>query len=358
MADSKQAVETLIYRRNRLDWKYEQIKKLLAGSDESFRDLIVTRTGKYSKAKIKKLVNDMIESLKEYRSYNEADRSVYGNKIMKTVTLSKEEQSFYEAFFRMMTGLALYNPNGPDAKRSAPGTWNAIIERIEWSPWYRESAEIYRDMICYFSITCYLLNNYTLRIPEGICYDIMCAYSAVTGRLITELIPDADRKHAFRLMTDREVKLLDMERKHPGTIKEIAKKAEEENNAIIEELLNDMDEPFIYDDEDYFDPSEMNAVEMDDFLESISYFDDDDENEAEWERYFSDKELFINDCRILLDKMPDMLQNHNLRDEALNAVYLYLAKNGITGWLNDDEYFTVYTYLNKTLKASKSHMGR
>ncbi len=41
----KTAIETLIYRRQRLDAKYEQIKDLLSGSDMSFVELISTASG-------------------------------------------------------------------------------------------------------------------------------------------------------------------------------------------------------------------------------------------------------------------------------------------------------------------------
>lgn len=358
MDENKTAIETLVYRRNRLDWKYEQIKSLLAGSDESFKETILTNAGRYSKVKINKLVSELTECLKEYRSYRMAGTSMFGNKLMNPVKLTKKEQSFYEAYFRMITGLALYNPNGPEGKRSASGTWNAIIERIEMSPDYQETAELYRDIICYFNITYYSLGGYTFRIPEGFCYDLICAYSAVTGKLISELFTDEGKKKAFSLMTDKERKILEKEKKHPGTIAEMARIEQEENDAAMEEWLNESEEYYVYDEEEPYEPSEMDEIEQEEFLDSITYSEDDDEVENEWIRYFSDKELFVNDCRILLEQSPDMYTDHNLRDEALNAVYLYLAKNGITGWLDDYDYFTVYTYLNKTLKASRMQMEK
>ena len=358
MDENKTAIETLVYRRDRLDWKYEQIKSLLAGSDESFKEMILTNTGRYSKPKINKLVGDLIECLKEYRSYKISTWSVLGNKIMKSVSLTEKEQIFYESFFRVITGLALYNPNAPEGKRSASGTWNAIIERMEMSPGYTDPAELYRDIICYFNITYYMLRDYTFRIPEGFCYDLMCAYYAVTGNYISDLMTDADHKKAFAVMTDKERKLLEKEEKHPGTIAEMARKEQEENDAAIEEYYNNMEDPVVYDDDDYYDTSDMDEIELEEFLDNITYREDDDRVENEWVKYFADKEQFINDCRILLEQIPDMYTDHNLRDESLNAIYLYLAQNGITGWLDDDEYFTVYTYLNKTLKASRKHMER
>ncbi len=64
MDENRTPIEILVYRRNRLDWKYEQIKSLLAGSDESFKETILTKSGKYSKTKVNKLVDDLIECLK------------------------------------------------------------------------------------------------------------------------------------------------------------------------------------------------------------------------------------------------------------------------------------------------------
>ncbi|MBR4767720.1 MAG: hypothetical protein IK088_01965 [Lachnospiraceae bacterium] len=59
-----------------------------------------------------------------------------------------------------------------------------------------------------------------------------------------------------------------------------------------------------------------------------------------------------------MENIVDMCREHNFRDEAANAVDLYLSENGITGWMNDDKYFSVYAYLNKALKASQKVMER
>ncbi len=217
----KTAIETLIYRRQRLDAKYEQIKDLLSGSDKSFVELISTASGKYSKARINRLVDELVERLKDYRSYRKTFEQPFGSE-MKPVTLSAKEQAFYKAYFRTMIGLALYNNDGPDGKMSPPGTWNALIERLTALPVYNETAEIYRDIICYDKIG--FLNDYPSRIPHGVIYDMWSAFETVTDEYFCDHISASGKKRAFELMTKEEADLIKKDEKSPGVIESIRHK--------------------------------------------------------------------------------------------------------------------------------------
>ncbi|MBR4767721.1 MAG: hypothetical protein IK088_01970, partial [Lachnospiraceae bacterium] len=231
MDEKKAAIESLIYRGQRLDAKYEQIRNLLSGSDASFTYLIKTSSGRYSRTKIDKLIKDLVESLKEYRSYREAQKRSISAK-MEPVTLKKKEQDFFEAYFHMMIGLSLYNNDGPDAKLKAPGTWSAIRERIEAIPTYKKRAKLYRDMICFENIG--YLDGYPTRHLRGFFYDLSDVYERLTGEYLSDLITGTDRKEAFALMTKEEADLIKKEEKEPGTISDIRAQKEEEWSKVQE----------------------------------------------------------------------------------------------------------------------------
>ncbi len=356
MDKKKTTIESMIFRRQRLNAKYKQIENLLSKSDRKYGSLIKTTAGKYSRARIKKFVDELIEDLTEYRSYKEASRNFFWSK-MKPVVLEKKEREFFEAYFRVVTGLALYNNNCPDGKLSAPGTWDAIMERIDDIPEYSERAELYRDMICFDAIGC--LKDYPARIPRGIYYDLMNAYWEVTGGSLHELASKKDEKRAFELMEKKEAELIKKDRETPGTINAIRDAEEAEllrYHAEIEEMMENGE----YDMDDPYDPDEiyeMDELEEEEYRENIPYYDE-EKNSKEWREYFSDKEQFKNDCRLIMENIVEKSNEHDLRDEVRNALFLYLEKNGITKWLDDDAYFTVYAYLDKVLRASEKKMGR
>ena len=357
MFKDRTSIGTLLYRKQRLDDKYEQIRNLLSGSDQLFEELIRTPSGRYSKPKIQKLTDGFIGCLEDYRAYRKA-RFTSADAKMEAEKLNKEDRKFYEAFFHMVIGLALFNNNCPDGKLSKPGTWNAIMERIDEAFYYSDPAELYRDLICFDKIPT-PLNDYPFRPPVGIWFDILCAYEAVTGDPLVDLITGEDRKKAYGVMSDAEAKLLKKEEKSPGTIEKMAEREQEEFDRMVEEYYAEWDEAIKNGEAD---PEAEEPVEEDDWEEEY-YYDhfpvyDEDENEVKWRQYFSDQTGFRSECRILLKEMVTRSQDKDLFKEASNAVHLYLAQSGITGWLDDDDYFTVYTYLNKALKASGKKLGR
>ncbi|MBO4375238.1 MAG: hypothetical protein J5829_09050 [Lachnospiraceae bacterium] len=356
MDENKTAIESLVYRRHRLQAKYEQIEKLVAGSDKGYTYLIRTGKGRYSEPKISRLVNELIECLVEYKSYKKAKMSP--NWWVKTipVKLNKKERDFFESYFRMLIGLALYNNNCPQGKLSHPGTWNALIERIDAIPAYNECAELCRDMICYENTV--MLSDYPSRIPDGVFYDMMAACTEITGKSLYELAPASDRKRAFELMTDKEAELIKKEEKHPGTIQKMIDEEQEEIIRDNEEIMRRLENGELEDTDEFddFRPEEPDEFEMEYIMDNVTC-PDKDENIREWHGYFSDSERFLKDCRVIVRDIVDMCNRQDLRDDLSNALQLYLAKNGITKWLDDDAYFMVYTYMNKALKAAGVKMG-
>lgn len=351
MDRNKTTIGSMIFRRQRLEAKYKQIEKLLSGSDKKYGKLIKTTAGRYSKPRIKKFVDELTEDLAEYRSYKEACGNFFWSK-MKPVVLPKKERDFFEAYFRVVTGLALYNNNCPDGKLCAPGTWNAIMERIDDIPVYRERAELYRDMIC--SETIGFLEDYPSRIPRGIYYDLMSAYWEVTGGSLHELASKKDEKRAFELMETKEADLIKKERRSPGTIDKIRDEEEAEllrYHAEIEEKIENGEYDMGETDE-YYEPEEPDELEIEEYRENIPFYDK-EKNVREWREYFCDKEQFKNDCRLIMENIVEMSNEGDLRDEVRNALFLYLEKNRITKWLDDDAYFTVYAYLNKVLRGTE-----
>ncbi len=340
----KSDIDSLLYRKFRLEDKYDQIQRLLSGSDQRYVDLIRTSSGKYSQAKVKKLVNDLMECLVEYKSYSIPKEDI--SEAFKKIELSKDERSFYEAFFHLVVGLALYNRCGSDTKMFVSGTWNSIIEHIEGFSVYNDRSEMFTDIICNNTIGNLSFSHPDLpvRRARGTFYDIMSAYSELTGS-IDGLISEAGKKEAYKEMTKDERSLLRQEEKNPGTIQAMHRDEEE--------ILNNMswdvefpDDPIIKEDDFDKDYSETHKPRL-----------DNTQKVEEWHRYFSDVDCFRSECSIVIERIVDMIKNHELQDEAKNAVDIYLARNGHNRWLDDEDYFTVYTYLNKALRASEKRMG-
>ena len=339
-------IETLNYRRFRLKDKFDQIRQLLSGSDSSYVELIQTPGGKYSKPKIKKLIDGIITCLEDYRAYKHEK------------PLSAKERTFFEAYYRLIIGISLYHPNGPDGWESDSGTWNSIIEHVEATPHYDDRAELFRDIICYYTIP--NLSSVEMRIPRGIYHEIMTLYAQITGS-IEGLISESGIKAANRLMTKEERRLIRLEKENPGILSDMAEKEWEEYleaerayyDSIDEQIANGTMKP---EDDPRYAGSDVEPDEFEiEYIAEHWPFDDAVEKVVEWKKYFSDVSQLKADCRLVLEQLPSVIADPNIGDANEEAVHLFLARSKVTGWL-DDEYFTVYTYLNKALHAAEKKM--
>ncbi len=346
MDSNRTEIGSLMYRKRKLREKYEELVNLVTSTDSGYKEGLLTKKGNFSAKEIKKLVGDLVVCVEEYRSYNiavEMGASVQ----MEKYTLPERERDFYEALFYVSLGIALVNEDGPDGWWYASGTWDAAIERVQrWRPVYRSKAEFHRDVIARSELN-YIIPGMQWRSPEGLFEALVVAYGHVTGKYLSELLTDAERKAAIKLLTKEERKNLEMEEKDPGTLQRLENEERDYLNSIE---LDPVDVP----EWEGLTPEEISSL-YDDDDEMPPYWKEEDE--GLWSLYFADTTRFSDACRILLADYFDITGEADVEDEFQNAVHLYLAKNGISSWLDDERFFPVFTYLSKACKASRKSLG-
>ena len=141
-------IESLIYRTEKLEEEYAEIRHLVSGTGEDYTHLLRTKTGKYSSKSVNHLINDLIGCLAEYRSYIEAVRNGHKAKMVK-YTISDGDKKFYEAYFYLMLGLATYDNSGFYTRYHKPGTWDALLDRVSEPVEYQSQAELDADLILF-----------------------------------------------------------------------------------------------------------------------------------------------------------------------------------------------------------------
>ncbi|MCR5267450.1 MAG: hypothetical protein K6E16_02920 [Lachnospiraceae bacterium] len=366
MDENRAAIGSLLYRKQRLDEQYEELRKLVSGETAGFRGAISASNGKYSQKKIRALSVELTECLKEYRAYCRT-RYAGADAKMEIVPLSKEDQSFYETFFYFMVGLSLYNNDRSDRFMSDSGTFAALLERIRMGEYYETSSEMFRDLISWWVVDEIIDDaDVPFRLPEGICYELGILCSMLVDGSPLDVIPATERKQAFALMTEEEASLIRKELKTPGTIAKKAAEGEkvrrEAENAyweLVESGEVELPDVPDADGEMFLGDAYYDRGFTGDLSAQPSFGQEDDlEKRSEWQAYFSKKEGFANDFSVLFKHLVEKYRDGDLRDEAAGAVELYMAKRGVSAWLNDDDYFTAYIYLNKAFKAIKGKLRR
>lgn len=337
MEDNRFTLESLQFRMQKLDEKYETIKWLLSGTKESYIDSILTEKGTISQESLNQLIDELVNCLEEYRSYKAAQQKGFGVQ-MEPYHLTAIEDGFYRSYLYLLLGLSLQQNSGPMTRWHTPGTWDALIERVSFPVTYKTMAEIDRDLINITELTM-PLGDCPFRFPAGLFYDIFCAYGNVTGEDFIACITKQEREAAYKLMTDEEQYLIT----HP---QERAKRENEENEAI-EQLSKELG---------YIGPDEELSPE-DIYGDIDSQYIGDDPLKNGWSQFFApEKERFSASCMLVRKQYCNPLAHGDLKDEITTAIQIHLYRNGLSKWRDDDSFFAVYIYLDKTLKASKERV--
>lgn len=343
MAIEKTEIESILYRMKNLDREYEAIREIISGERQYYTNDLRTMSGKYLKSSLDKSIKELLYCLEDYKTYDY--NRTYSAK-QKRVKLTDREKEFYTAYFYLQLGMATYQDEDRPYRRkwTEPSTWGALLERIKEEAGYRKQGEIDRDLLYYDMINNLEYVNDIPYVPEGIFLDMWHSYGDVTGGSVTEIISDEERKEAAKLMTKEEHYNLD----HPDKYEEKIKK--EYDEIQDEEMKRDQAEL----EEEFREIEELDLASI---LAGPAEGDDSDaassgygERPNEWMRYFSDKERYMESCRIVHSGFCDDNAHGNIRAEATNAVILYMYKHGISKW-RDESYFTVYAYLRKSRKA-------
>ena len=358
MEQEKSYIASLMYRKRRLNRKYEEIRWLISGTGTDYTGLLLTPKGRFSKAGINKMVGELTDCLDEYKSYRMAAARGAGAKMEKNC-LAENERSFYDSFFYVVIGMAMNNDDGqPGGWFSKAGTWDAILERIESCEIYRDESKLYRDIISHYAIYDVVGDDIPLRFPEGIYGGLYSIYSYLSDRPIIDLIPEAETKKAYKLMEDKEAALVKKAIKDSSIIERMAQENTDFLNAAMDELIERANNG-----EAVFDVCDLNPEDYMYTGEEYEYFGGyegqgvSEDMYKKWAEYFSIREDLEADISRVLNDTIDMCKNHNLVEMATNALHLYLAKKGISSWDDDARYFEAYTYMNKAYKACRNKLG-
>lgn len=335
MDKKKLEIESLFYRMRKMDAKYYELKNLISGNGKSYEELLKTKSGKYSSKQISLMVNDLVDCLKEYRMYTDSVQRGHLAE-MENINFSEEDLEFYEAYFYLMLGIATHdNSYWTLTRYCVPGTWGALLERVDEEMEYVSEAEIDADLLVFS------LPGLDQRIPAGFFTDMYMAYESVTDENLTDLLSEEARKAACKLLTKQEISYL----KNPQKKLEDEQKEQEELNKLMEDpdFWPDDFEPLT--DEEYEEVMEADAE---------NYWEGFDTTPDKWSEYFRDKEKFKQSCLTVKNGIAKRIDKGNeFRKEIRMAVELYLWKKGISEMSDDDKFTVVYAYLNKAVKASE-----
>lgn len=335
-------IESLLYRTEKLEAKYAEIRHLVSGTGEDYTHLLKTKTGRYSSKAVNRMVNDLIECLAGYRSYNKAVRKSHRAKMEK-ITLSDEDRRFYEAYFYLMLGLATYDNTGFHTRYYKPGTWDALLDRVSEPVEYLSQAELDADLIL-FDIEA--LEK--LRIPCGLFVDICTAYNDIMDDDFSSLLSDKERRAAYKLMTKEELhyaknpdkKISDDERDLQDASADAGQQFWEEISESIAKALKEEQS------EQEDDPPSVDDL-ADEYNASIK----------DWESFFTDKERFRGSCLTVKAGITERTGKwYTFKKEIETAVHLYLANNGISK-IADDSFYTVYIYLERAREAAENNIS-
>lgn len=256
MEENRIAIESLLYRMQKLDEKYEQLKWLVSGTEGNYIDSLLTHKGNISRKALNQMIDELISCLEEYRSYKMARQKGFGVQ-MESYHLTDKENAFYRSYLYLLLGLTLQQNSGPMTRWCKPGTWDALIERVSYPMTYQAMAEIDRDLINMTELGA-PLDNCPFRIPEGLFYDILCAYTNVIGEDFIANITESEREAAYKLMTDEELYLIThpherekLEREERDAIEQLSKElgyVGPDEELSPEEMYGDIDDLYIDDD--------------------------------------------------------------------------------------------------------------
>ena len=319
-------IEALLYRREKLNERLMDIEKTVGGLRFPYYHM---ESGRFQKgtstATAAEFVKELMECLNAFRAYHihlaaRGERDDYARALKEKGEKSgffPEEKEFYEALLYILLGLGLFK-RGEEWQATA-GTWEAVIERLD-SMKYRTARELYIDIVHKNEIIDVadgtLPGDYTMREPTGFYGLLTYAFRMVTGEPIVSLLTEAEYNAAVANMDAASRNLLEELKK---------------NRNYVDNVEGDL----IFYEEDFEDENEngVNALA----------------------KYFSDVEYFKKCCRVLLkESSVHWLSEEEIKDNVVNAIYLFLEKTEVGSWLEDDRFFTVYTYMKQVCKYART----
>ena len=300
-------VSSMLYRMQKLDEKYEQLKDLVRRTDGSYLTMILTKMGQVSEQALDHLIDELMACLSEYRTYQAAFH-MRSDEEVSVVFLTEQEERFYRSFFYLLFGLCTERHNGPEGRWEKPGTWNAILERVSIPVGSTGMPELDRELLLYS------LKGMPVCIPGGIFYDISDAFPEILGEPVSSLVGQTERQAAYARMSQSELAFM----QDPGKKEQQDLEDEMELQAAFEELFPDDLQPDLTEEE-------FRQIMRED-IACLEYLEEDDHTGISLNTFFADRERFRGSCQAVHDLYFDGKIFGNLETDVRNCVLLFLCK--------------------------------
>ena len=339
MDKTREMIGSTLFRKKKFRYKFEELMEMLSSMDLSYRNLLLDEEGKILPQKRDKMIADLVQCLIQVRAYRKISESFTGGE-MRYEELNKKQTKFYQDFFYLILGLSMYTGNCQWSEGSSHtgGTFNAIFDIPISLTKGISKEELDRDIINAAKETAFVADA-RLRIPAGIFARLTVAFQYLTGKDLTNILTKQEFQKGYDLLTDIEKKLCD----NPNYKNKLFDKEQKE----LDEALSMLDPRELWGNSatDEYSPKELNEMEEESYM--IWGNMDKDENIVLWKEYFDDASTFKDACKNVHSGFFDSEIKKITEDELADLIEVYLSKKGLSSWLDDEKFFTIYTYLTK-----------
>jgi len=303
-AITKQTLETLRYRKERLERKAGQMERLLSGQTKSLLPLLRDGEGHYSEEKTQALVVDLTETLELHQRFSRYSMRKADTPLSDfPPALTEKELRFFRSFLYC---LLRFSEDPPPQYFNLKGTFGDLLVLTRGIMEYQEREDFYLDTVF----------RKIFGPPTWRWMDLL--RESVTGVPAEDMASQAD--------------IDAVEKRYP----EEAAEAKE-----LEEL--EKDDPTYWQDylEAYSEPLEDWEIEA-----------EEQERQAveRWLENFPEKEAFCRAYESWLSEYFDMGFTRWLDARIGSMLDVYLYREGGSSFLADETYFAAYALLDQAVK--------
>ncbi len=299
----------LDFRKNKVKQKVREIESILSGSMLKLSDWIEI-DGKYSEAKTWKLVDQLIGCLERYRKsqYEEVEETLYQED---EEILSEAEYQFYRSFLYCAIRIANLNPWWYWATSGTFEDINRMARELEKNFYYLED-DLYATEICMEETMDGFLG----------CMDDL--YRRITGEEISTSFTSLQKEKAKKTSIYMDYEMAVEQCAEQEEMRELYL----EQNYHTEEEMQEGAEEYLYESE--------REHQMEEDIAALPH------KEEICKQYQLFRAVFFNTY---------IRSNFVETIDALLTVFFYINNQSI--FSDDEEFFKIYTLLNKIVKEAK-----
>lgn len=300
---TKQMLETLRYRKERLEHKAGQVERLLSGREKSLLPLLRDKNGRYSEKKTRALAEKLVQALDLYRQGRNAREGEKDRPLSAFPSaLEEDKRGFYRSFLYCLLRLAEDPPNW---SFPCKGTFGDLLEMGRDIAAYKEEELFYLDTV------------YRGVYASEVWLWLDRACEAFTGEKMEDRI------------TQSEIEAV--EARYPSEVAEAAEQA------AFEETLKD-DSRFEDPDAETLEAWELEELEKEE-VQRQAWLDNFPEKESFCREYLSWRRAYFD------------LRAWNWLEEHMQAMLeVYLCQDGSSSFLCDETYFSAYALLDRAVR--------